>query len=76
MLYAKILDSTMRKSWEEAVKNGVFRLDNTCKPIKVSLTKLTNEDQIEWKYNPNTTLFKNIGTLSTMADNYNKSKSN
>ena len=25
--YAKILDTTMRKSWEEATKNGLFRID-------------------------------------------------
>lgn len=50
LTYAKILDTTMRKSWEEAVKNGVFRLDSTGKPIKVNLSELENEDQIEWEY--------------------------
>ena len=48
--YAKILDRTMRKSWEEAMKNGAFRLDNTGKPVKVDISSIENEDVIEWEY--------------------------
>jgi len=48
--YAKILDNTMRKSWEEAMKNGAFRLDADGKPIKVDVSAIENEDIIEWEY--------------------------
>jgi len=49
--YAKILDTTMRKSWEEATKQGVFRIDTTTKkPIKIELSEIEHEDIIEWEY--------------------------
>lgn len=48
--YAKILDNTMRKSWEEAMKNGAFRLDAEGKPVKVDVSSIENEDIIEWEY--------------------------
>ncbi|MES9731576.1 tyrosine-type recombinase/integrase [Bacillus sp. AP50] len=49
--YAKVLDTTMRKSWEEATKQGVFRIDLESKrPVKVELTDIANEDIIEWEY--------------------------
>jgi len=48
--YARILDTTMRKSWEEAVKNGVFRIDTDGNPRKVDISELENEDEIEWEY--------------------------
>ncbi|MBP2644330.1 MAG: XerC [Firmicutes bacterium] len=48
--YAKILDNTMRKSWEEAMKNGAFRLDADGKPIKVDVSAIENEEIIEWEY--------------------------
>ena len=48
--YAKILDTTMRKSWEEATKNGLFRIDATGKPVKIDPTDIANEDLIEWEY--------------------------
>jgi len=48
--YAKILDNTMRKSWEEAMKNGAFRLDADGKPIKVDVSTIENGDVIEWEY--------------------------
>lgn len=36
--YTKVLDTTMRKSWEEATKQGIFRIDsNSKKPIKIEL---------------------------------------
>lgn len=48
--YAKILDNTMRNSWEEAMKNGAFRLDTDGKPIKIDMSAIENEDVIEWEY--------------------------
>ncbi|WP_426444328.1 recombinase XerD [Brevibacillus laterosporus] len=49
--YTKVLDTTMRKSWEEATKQGIFRIDrNSKKPIKIELEDIENEDMIEWEY--------------------------
>ncbi|BAF60092.1 hypothetical protein PTH_2659 [Pelotomaculum thermopropionicum SI] len=48
--YAKILDTTMRKSWEEATKNGLFRIDPTGKPVRIDPSEIENEDLIEWEY--------------------------
>ena len=39
--YAKILDTTMRKSWEEATKQGVFRINiENKRAVKIELTIL------------------------------------
>lgn len=48
--YAKILDTTMRKSWEKATKQGLFRIDDTGRPKKIELSDTKNEDLIEWEY--------------------------
>lgn len=48
--YAKILDQTMRKSWEEATKDGMFKLDGTGKVSKVDLANIQDEDIIEWEW--------------------------
>jgi integrase len=48
--YAKILDTTLRKSWEEAIKNGLFRIDTTGKLVKVDTSDIQNEDLLEWEY--------------------------
>ena len=48
--YAKILDTTMRKSWEETVKKGVFRINSEGKPVKVDPADIQNEDLLEWEY--------------------------
>jgi integrase len=48
--YAKILDTTMRKSWKEATKNGLFRIDPTGKPVKIAPSEIENENLIEWEY--------------------------
>ncbi len=50
MHYAKILDTTLRKSWEEAIKNGLFRIDSSGKPVKIDPADIANEDLIEWEY--------------------------
>jgi integrase len=49
-VYAKILDTTMRKSWEETAKKGVFRIDPTGKPVMVDPVDIQNEDLLEWEY--------------------------
>jgi integrase len=48
--YAHILDTTMRKSWEDATKNGLFRIDPSGKAIKIDLSDIESEDLIEWEY--------------------------
>jgi Phage integrase family len=49
--YAKILDTTMRNSWEEATKQGIFRVDIESKRlVKIELSDIENEDIIEWEY--------------------------
>jgi integrase len=50
MHYAKILDTTMRKSWEEAIKNGLFGIDSSGKPVRINPNDIVNEDLIEWEY--------------------------
>lgn len=50
LMYAKILDTTMRKSWEEATKQGLFRVDDTGKLKKIDISEIENEDIIEWEY--------------------------
>ena len=49
-VYAKILDETLRKSWEEAMKKGAFKIDSTGEPVRVDISELENEDDIEWEY--------------------------
>jgi hypothetical protein len=49
--YAKILDISMRKSREEATKQGIFRIDiENKKPVRIELSEVENEDVIEWEY--------------------------
>lgn len=48
--YAKILDTTMRKSWEEATKNGIFRINSEGQPIMINPYDIQNQDLIEWEY--------------------------
>lgn len=50
LTYAKILDTTMRKSWEEATKQGLFKVDESGKIRKVDIADIQNEDIIEWEY--------------------------
>lgn len=49
--YAKLLDSTMRESWENATKMGLFKID----PVsgfakKVDPISIENEHMIEWEW--------------------------
>lgn len=48
--YARILDNTMRKSWEEATKQGLFKIDEVGKLKKINISDIQNEDIIEWEY--------------------------
>jgi integrase len=48
--YAKILDTTIRKSWEEATKQGLFNLDETGRIKKIDIHDIENKDIIEWEY--------------------------
>jgi integrase len=48
--YAKILDDTMRSSWEEVIKKGLFKIDREGKAIPINPNDITDEDIIEWEY--------------------------
>lgn len=48
--YARILDTTMQKSWEEATKHGLFRINESGKHTKIRITDIQNEDLVEWEY--------------------------
>lgn len=48
--YAKLLDNTMRKSWEDATKDGLFKLDSTGNASKVDISNIEDEDIIEWEW--------------------------
>ena len=48
--YAKILDTTLRKSWEEVTKNGLFKLDETGVASKINTADVEDEDIVEWEW--------------------------
>lgn len=48
--YARILDTTMHKSWEEATKQGLFRINESGKHTEINITDVQNEDLVEWEY--------------------------
>ncbi len=48
--YAKILDTTMRKSWEEATRQGIFKIDEFGKLKEINASDIRNKDIIEWEY--------------------------
>jgi integrase len=50
LVYAKVLDTTLRKSWEQAVKNGLFRITPSGHVKKIDISSITDEDLIEWEY--------------------------
>ncbi|EJR99269.1 tyrosine-type recombinase/integrase [Bacillus mycoides] len=50
LTYAKILDTTLRKSWEDATAKGLFRINDSGKPVKIHPSDIENEDMIEWEY--------------------------
>ena len=40
----------MRKSWEEATKQRIFRIDESGCLEKIDISTIENEDVIEWEY--------------------------
>lgn len=48
--YAQLLDTTLRKSWEQVMKSGLFKVNiNDGKLEKIELSS-ENSDLIEWEY--------------------------
>jgi integrase len=50
MVYAKLLDPTMRRAWEQAFAKGAVRIDVEGRPNVVSTQQLGNEQEIEWEH--------------------------
>lgn len=50
MTYAKILDDTMRKSWEKIMEEGVFKLQPDGELKKLDFNNEADKDIIEWEY--------------------------
>lgn len=50
LAYAKLLDSTVRKEWEQAFAKGAVRIDAQGQPKVVSTEQLGNEQEIEWEH--------------------------
>ncbi len=50
MVYAKLLDPTMRRAWEEAFARGAVRIDSTGTPTPVDPEQLVKEQEIEWEH--------------------------
>ena len=49
--YAKLLDTTMRKSWEDVMKKGIFKVNIESGTLqKVDIDNIENNDLIEWEY--------------------------
>ena len=48
--YAKLSDSTMKTSWENATKDGLFKLDGTGKACKIAISDMQDENIIEWEW--------------------------
>jgi integrase len=50
LAYARLLDSTRRKEWEQAFAKGAVRLDMEGRPKAVNMEQLGNEQEIEWEH--------------------------
>lgn len=50
LAYAKLLDSTIRKEWEQAFAKGAMRIDAQGQPKVVSTEQLGSEQEIEWEH--------------------------
>ena len=50
MVYAKLLDPTMRRAWEDAFAKGAVRIDVSGVPRSVDSGQLANENEIEWEH--------------------------
>jgi integrase len=50
LAYAKILDSTLRKEWEQAFSKGAVRIDVQGLPQAVNAEQLGSGQEIEWEH--------------------------
>lgn len=50
LVYAKLLDTTMRQEWEQAFAKGAVRIDGAGEPKVVSTGQLSTEQEIEWEH--------------------------
>jgi len=50
LAYARLLDSTRRKEWEQAFAKGALRIDAQGLPRVVNAEQLDNEQEIEWEH--------------------------
>jgi integrase len=50
MVYAKLLDPTMRRAWEEAFAKGAVRIDPAGVPKSVDPEQFVKEQEIEWEH--------------------------
>ena len=50
LAYARLLDSTIRKEWEQAFAKGAVRIDTEGSPKIVNAEQLENGQEIEWEY--------------------------
>ncbi len=50
LAYAKLLDTTRRKEWEQAFAKGAVRIDLQGRPQVVTAEQLDNEQEIEWEH--------------------------
>lgn len=50
LAYAKLLDSTRRKEWEQAFAKGAVRIDVQGRPKVMTTDQLGNEQEIEWEH--------------------------
>jgi uncharacterized protein YheU (UPF0270 family) len=50
LAYARLLDSTIRKEWEQAFAKGAVRIDAEGSPKVVNAEQLGNGQEIEWEH--------------------------
>jgi site-specific recombinase XerD len=50
LIYAKILDTTLRKEWEQAFAKGAVRIDGQGQPTGVTTEQQAFEQEIEWEH--------------------------
>ena len=48
--YAELLDTTMRKSWEQVMKSGLFKMNINNGKLERIEVNIENNDLIEWEY--------------------------
>ncbi|WP_026693898.1 tyrosine-type recombinase/integrase [Peribacillus kribbensis] len=50
LAYARILDTTLRESWEKVTKKGLFRINESGTAAEINPSDVEREDIIEWEY--------------------------